>query len=188
MSISALATSRTCVDPPEMPSTSCETMVCAESTMANAGLNCSISPNTVDRSVVEASSRFGSMAPMRDARMRTCACDSSPEIYSTVLRSVANAVSLATLPAVSSSNVDLPMPGSPAISVTDPGTMPPPSTRSNSENPVAILEMFSVPMSVIGLAADDATGCDCVREVRPGAAVREPAAGRASWNSSMVPH
>ena len=128
------------------------------------------------------------MAPMRDARMRTCACDSSPEIYSTVLRSVANAVSLATLPAVSSSNVDLPMPGSPAISVTDPGTMPPPSTRSNSENPVAILEMFSVPMSVIGLAADDATGCDCVREVRPGAAVREPAAGRASWNSSMVPH
>ena len=72
--------------------------------------------------------------------------------------------------------------------VTDPGTMPPPSTRSNSENPVAILEMFSVPMSVIGLAADDATGCDCVREVRPGAAVREPAAGRASWNSSMVPH
>ena len=91
-------------------------------------------------------------------------------------------------PAVSSSNVDLPMPGSPAISVTDPGTMPPPSTRSNSENPVAILEMFSVPMSVIGLAADDATGCDCVREVRPGAAVREPAAGRASWNSSMVPH
>ena len=66
------------------------------------------------------------------------------------------------------------MPGSPAISVTDPGTMPPPSTRSNSENPVAILEMFSVPMSVIGLAADDATGCDCVREVRPGAAVREP--------------
>lgn len=33
-----------------------------------------------------------------------------------------------------------------------------------------------MPMSVIGLAADDATGCDCVREVRPGAAVREPAA------------
>ena len=34
--------------------------------------------------------------------------------------------------------------------------MPPPSTRSNSENPVAILEMFSVPMSVIGLTADHA--------------------------------
>ena len=55
--------------------------------MASAGLLCSISPSTVDRSVVAASSRFGSTAPMRDARIRTCACDSSPEIYSTVLRS-----------------------------------------------------------------------------------------------------
>jgi hypothetical protein len=32
--------------------------------------------------------------------------------------------------------VDLPMPGSPPISVTDPGTRPPPSTRSNSAEPV----------------------------------------------------
>ena len=109
-------------------------------------------------------------------------------MYSTVLRSLANAVSRATLPAVSKSSVDLPMPGSPATSVTDPGTMPPPSTRSNSENPVAIRETFSVPISVIGLASDAVTGCGCVRDVRPGAAVRTPADGRASWNSSIVPH
>ncbi|ETZ98027.1 DNA repair radA domain protein, partial [Mycobacterium kansasii 662] len=35
-----------------------------------------------------------------------------------------------------SSNVDLPTPGSPASSVTDPGTTPPPSTRSSSSMPV----------------------------------------------------
>ena len=63
-------------------------MVCAESTMAKAGLFCSISPNTVDRSVVEASNKFGSTALMREARKRTCACDSSPEMYSTVLACV----------------------------------------------------------------------------------------------------
>lgn len=72
------------------------------------------------------------------------------------------------------------MPGSPAISVTDPGTIPEPSTRSNSEKPVGILDMFSVPISVIGLAAEEGTAPDCVRDVRPGAAVREAAEGRAS--------
>ena len=83
VSISALATSRTCVEPPEMPSTSCETMVCAESTIASVGRVLSISPSTVARSVVDASSRFCSIALTRDARRRTCACDSSPETYST---------------------------------------------------------------------------------------------------------
>ena len=66
--------------------------------------------------------------------------------------------------------------------------MPPPSTRLNSVNPVSILEMFSVLISVIGFAAESGTACDSVRDVRPGAAVRDDAEGRASWNSSMVPH
>src|SRR5256885_6669477 len=35
-----------------------------------------------------------------------------------------------------SSRVDFPMPGSPPTSTTDPGTMPPPSTKSNSASPV----------------------------------------------------
>src|SRR5256884_6740415 len=35
-----------------------------------------------------------------------------------------------------SSSVDFPMPGSPPTSTTDPGTMPPPSTKSNSRRPV----------------------------------------------------
>src|SRR6266508_1881880 len=35
-----------------------------------------------------------------------------------------------------SSRVDFPMPGSPPTSTTDPGTMPPPRTKSNSRRPV----------------------------------------------------
>src|SRR3989454_1172767 len=35
-----------------------------------------------------------------------------------------------------SSSVDFPMPGSPPARTTDPGTMPPPSTKSNSRSPV----------------------------------------------------
>src|ERR1041384_5136409 len=35
-----------------------------------------------------------------------------------------------------SSRVDFPIPGSPPTSTTDPGTMPPPSTKSNSRSPV----------------------------------------------------
>jgi hypothetical protein len=40
--------------------------------------------------------------------------------------------------AACSISVDLPMPGSPPIKVTDPNTSPPPSTRSSSAEPVAI--------------------------------------------------
>src|SRR5882762_8919405 len=46
------------------------------------------------------------------------------------------------MPAVSSraatciSRVDFPIPGSPPTSVTEPGTMPPPKTKSNSSRPV----------------------------------------------------
>ena len=45
----------------------------------------------------------------------------------------------ATAPAVWSSNVDLPTPGSPPRRRTDPGTKPPPRTRSTSGQPVGSL-------------------------------------------------
>ena len=80
MSIRLMATSRTCVEPPEMPSTWLETMVWAESTMASAGFSRSISPSTVARSVVEASSSESLSAPTRLARIRTWAWDSSPDM------------------------------------------------------------------------------------------------------------
>ncbi len=53
-----------------------------------------------------------------------------------------------------SSNVDLPTPGSPASSVTDPGTTPPPSTRSSSSMPVARCWLTLGSMELIGTARD----------------------------------
>jgi hypothetical protein len=43
------------------------------------------------------------------------------------------------LAASCSSSVDLPMPGSPLTSTTEPGTMPPPSTRDSSPLATGIL-------------------------------------------------
>ena len=44
--------------------------------------------------------------------------------------------------------VDLPMPGSPEISTSEPRTRPPPSTRLNSPIPVSILLYSLVPTSL----------------------------------------
>ena len=67
-------------------------------------------------------------APIRSARILIWFSDSSPDTMRAVPPSAA---------ATSSTNVDLPTPGSPATRVTEPATMPPPSTRSNSSMPVA---------------------------------------------------
>jgi len=64
---------------------------------------------------------------MRSARRRICRGDSSPEMYRVRKK-----------PATCSASVDLPIPGSPPISMTDPGTTPPPHTRLNSPIPVLI--------------------------------------------------
>src|SRR5262249_3795499 len=48
--------------------------------------------------------------------------------------------------------VDLPTPGSPASSTTEPGTSPPPSTRSSSPTPVGRARASSGSSSPIGLA------------------------------------
>ena len=64
--------------------------------------------------------------PRRCARDATCASDSSPVTYSAGARAAQRA------PSICSSSVDLPMPGSPPISTTEPWTSPPPSTRSSS--------------------------------------------------------
>ena len=63
--------------------------------------------------------------PRRRARMATCCCDSSPVTYSAGMRS-------AMAQRVCKRMVDLPMPGSPPISTTEPSTRPPPRTRSSS--------------------------------------------------------
>ena len=46
----------------------------------------------------------------------------------------------------------LPMPGSPPIKTTDPGTIPPPRTLSNSLNPVVNLDIFLDEISLNGIA------------------------------------
>src|SRR5450830_1549316 len=61
--------------------------------------------------------------------MATCCCDSSPVTYSAGMR-------VARLHRVCRRMVDLPMPGSPPISTTEPSTRPPPSTRSSSPDAV----------------------------------------------------
>src|SRR5581483_3151512 len=64
--------------------------------------------------------------PSLRARIAICGSDSSPETYRTGARA-------ATASAICMSRVDLPTPGSPPTSTTEPGTMPPPRTRSHSD-------------------------------------------------------
>ena len=64
---------------------------------------------------------------MRVARILICAADSSPETESVLSPFAARAIW--------SERVDFPIPGSPPSSTSDPGTMPPPSTRFTSVLP-----------------------------------------------------
>src|SRR6266568_4938422 len=66
----------------------------------------------------------------RSARRRSWSGDSSPDTYRV------DTPWLSSRAAHCMSSVDLPMPGSPPTSVTEPGTMPPPRTKSNSARPV----------------------------------------------------
>jgi len=45
----------------------------------------------------------------------------------------------------------LPIPGSPPSKTTDPGTIPPPRTRSNSLNPLVNLDIFFDEISLNGI-------------------------------------
>ena len=68
--------------------------------------------------------------PSRSARSLTCSADSSPLTYS-VRRPAPR-----RWPSTMFVSVDLPIPGEPPSSTSDPGTSPPPSTRSSSPMPV----------------------------------------------------
>ena len=70
-----------------------------------------------------------------------CSSDSSPDTYSTL------PYFFAMFEAACIIIVDLPIPGSPEISVREPLTIPPPRTLSNSPIPVLIL-CFSPPVSI----------------------------------------
>ena len=76
----------------------------------------------------------GETMPSRSARSLICAGDSSPETYRTGARPEPVEGPPPSARAAQSwmSKVLLPMPGSPLIRTTEPGTIPPPSTRLNS--------------------------------------------------------
>ena len=129
--ISAAATARTWVTPPAVPSTAGEAIVCTESTTSRPGSTASTWPSTRGQVGLGGEvAAAGCSAPMRSARSRTWAADSSPVTYQ------GGAGRPRAPGATSSSSVDLPTPGSPASSTTAPGTRPPPSTRSSSPTPV----------------------------------------------------
>ena len=72
--------------------------------------------------------------PKRWERSFTCIGDSSPVTYITGRGAAGGDAPGARECASCSNSVDLPTPGSPVSSVTDPGTTPPPSTRFSSED------------------------------------------------------
>ena len=86
--------------------------------------------STIASTSVSASSISSSLSTCsRAARSLICCSDSSPDTYRTC----------AVFPRyeqICSSSVDLPMPGAPPTSTSDPATPPPPSTRSSSPIPV----------------------------------------------------
>ena len=94
-----------------------------------SGFSRRIISTTASMSVVELKARFCVVTPSRAARSLICRRLSSPETYR--MRAPEEMVWQ-----ICSSRVDLPMPGSPLSKTTDPGTMPPPSTRLSSPIPV----------------------------------------------------
>ena len=98
--------------------------------------------------------KSGLMAPSRSARKRTCCALSSAVTY----REGPFAP-----PRSCKSNVLFPIPGSPPSNVTEPGTRPPPSTRSSSSIPV-------------GTGSDSLGFTSPIGVARPGGTSARPAA------------
>ncbi len=103
---------------------------CSESTTTRAGRCPSVAASIASMSGPSSASRRAGTRPRRAARTLTCVSDSSAEASST------SEPAAARDERTWKSRVDLPMPGGPKTSVTEPATTPPPSTRSSSPTPV----------------------------------------------------
>ena len=101
-----------------------------ESTTTRSGAVSATALCTAVTSVPDRMRRLGGTGPRRSARRRTWWADSSAETRRARCPAAARATSTCK------SSVDLPIPGSPPSKVTEPGTRPPESTRSNSSTPV----------------------------------------------------
>ena len=107
-------------------------IVWIESITTTSGGTATSKVATMSRRFIAAARSTGACSnPKRRALSRTWSTDSSPETYAHFAPFKANCA------AACSSNVDLPIPGSPPTSNTDPATSPPPVTRSNSPMPVS---------------------------------------------------
>ena len=144
------AHSRTWVTVPAVDPSSGSRTVWIESTTTTSGSRSAIARSTFGSEVSESSHNPGSSAPRRSARRRTCCADSSADT-SRALMPVAAIVATAWR-----RSVDLPIPGSPPTSVTEPGTSPPVITRSSSASPVALGAAAAVSTSAIGRGASTA--------------------------------
>ena len=139
---------RTWPTDPEAEPSSGSCTVWIESTTTTAGARASTWPTTWGSDVSATSHSAGALTPSRSARSATCRADSSAVTYRQVWPPAATDASAC------SSSVDLPMPGSPPTTVTDPGTRPPPSTRSSSASPVGTGATASPTASVMGRGTD----------------------------------
>ncbi len=147
--VSAVVTARTWVTPPVTPSASVVDMVCTESTTTSDGLDLldvaerglQVGFGGQEDLVVGAAGAFG---PQPDLAGRLL----TRQVQRPAARSAAQRW------ATSSSSVDLPTPGSPASRVTEPGTRPPPSTRSSSLMPVWKWRVAPGSMELIGTAGE----------------------------------
>src|SRR5713226_6200799 len=104
-------------------------MVWMESTISTCAARPEAAPTMSSTQVSAISRAVAASNPSRRARSATCFKDSSPVAYSTGPEAWRAA-------AACNISVDLPIPGSPPIRVTEPGTRPPPNTRSSSAEPV----------------------------------------------------
>ena len=121
----------------------------SESMTTSSGADSTTALMTAPMSVADRIRRPGGTGPRRSARSRTWWADSSAETSSTRCPAAARAARTWR------SRVDLPMPGSPPRRVTEPGTSPPDSTRSNSSTPVGRATASETSTDDSGTGIDD---------------------------------
>ncbi len=159
---------------------------CSESTTTSAGRWRSTAASMASTSGPSMASRFGGTTPMRDARPRTWARDSSAEA------SITSSPVAARDDRTWNRSVDFPIPGGPKTSVTEPATTPPPMTRSSSLTPVGSGWVASVGTSDRARAGDPSARPDRERERRTGAGpsvFHSPQAGqRPAQRSEVASH
>ena len=146
-----------------------------ESITTNDGEILSIAAMMFGNDISGSNHNSGLIAPRRSARRRTCCALSSAVTYNEGPVAPASNCKRSVL---------LPMPGSPPSNVTEPGTKPPPRTRSSSPMPVGTGSLSLGLTSPIGVASPGGTSA------RPAARVTNDSSGpsTSSTREFHAPH